>query len=113
MSFCFLKEKSLCLGTSYKTKDVFIRSSYYYYCEKPAWNVESHSLHVKVSDFAPFRGSYLREFELSRSNSANRIIKITQAHNLHVRVLDFIPFNFTIRAYNNANCLLQNLLKRF
>ena len=35
MSFCFLKEKSLCLGTSYKTKDVFIRSSYYYYCEKP------------------------------------------------------------------------------
>ena len=29
------KEPSL-LGTSYKTKDVFIRSSYYYYCEKPA-----------------------------------------------------------------------------
>ena len=54
MSFYFLKEKSLYLGTSYKTEDVFIRSSYYYYCEKPAWDVESHSLHVKVSDFAPF-----------------------------------------------------------
>ena len=36
VGYCFLKEKSLCLGTSYKTKDVFIRSSYYYYCEKPA-----------------------------------------------------------------------------
>ena len=24
MSFCFLKEKSLCLGTRYKTKDVFM-----------------------------------------------------------------------------------------
>ena len=37
ISFCFLKEKSpVCLGTNYKTTDVFIRSSYYYYCEKPA-----------------------------------------------------------------------------
>ena len=55
MSFCLLKEKSLvCLGTSYKTKDVFIHSSYYYYFEKPAWDVESYSLHMKVSDFAPF-----------------------------------------------------------
>ena len=43
----------------------------------------------------PFRGSYLREFELSHSNSVNRIIKITDAHNLHVKVLDFLPF--TIR----------------
>ena len=31
MSFCFFKEKSLCLGTSYKIKDVFVRSSYYYF----------------------------------------------------------------------------------
>ena len=31
MSFCFLKEKSLCLGTSYKAKDVFIGSGYYCY----------------------------------------------------------------------------------
>ena len=54
MSFCFLKEKSLCLGTSYKTKNVFNRLSYYYYREKPTWDVESHSLHVKVLDFAPF-----------------------------------------------------------
>ena len=82
MSFFFLKEKSLCLGTSYKTKDVFISSSYYYYCEKPAWDVESHSLHVKVSDFAPF---------VVRT----RIIKITHAHNLHGKMLDFVPF--TIR----------------
>ena len=54
MSFCLLEEKSLCLRTSYKTKDVFIRSSYYHYREKQEWDVESHSLHVKVSDFAPF-----------------------------------------------------------
>ena len=52
MTFCFLKEKSLCLGTSYKAKDLFIRSSYYNYREKLAWDVESHSLHMKVSDFA-------------------------------------------------------------
>ena len=59
---CFLKEKSLCLGTSYKIKDVFLRSSYYYSSyEKPAWDEESHSLHVKMSDFAPFRGSYVRD----------------------------------------------------
>ena len=31
--------------------------------------------HVKVLDFAPFRGSYVREFELSHGNLVNRIIK--------------------------------------
>ena len=67
MSFCFLKEKSLCLGTSYKTKDVFICSSYYYYCEKAAWDVESHSFHVKVSDFAPFEVR-------TRGNSSNHTV---------------------------------------
>ena len=51
-----------------------------------AWN---------VLDFAPFRGSYVREFELSRSKLVNRIIKITLAHNLHVKMLVFGPF--TIR----------------
>ena len=40
----------------------------------------------------PFRGSYMREFELSQSNPLNRIIKITHAHNLDMKVLDFIPF---------------------
>ena len=40
----------------------------------------------------PFRGSYVREFELSQSNPLNRIIKITHAHNLDMKVLDFIPF---------------------
>ena len=34
----------------------------------------------------PFRGSYVREFELSHSNPVNRIIKITHAHNLHVKI---------------------------
>ena len=96
MSFCFLKEKSLCLGTSYKTKDVFIRSSYYYYCEKPAWDVESHSLHVKVSDFAPF---------VVRT----RIIKITHAHNLHGKMLDFVPF--TIRTYKTTQIQENNSRK--
>ena len=39
----------------------------------------------------PFRGSYMREFELSHSNPVNRIIKITHGHNLHVKLLDFVP----------------------
>ena len=41
---------------------------------------------MEVLDFAPFRGSYVREFELSHSNLVNRIIKITHAHNLHVKI---------------------------
>ena len=32
------------------------------------WDVQSHNWHVKVLDFAPFRGSYVREFELSHGN---------------------------------------------
>ena len=60
-----------------------------------ARDVQSHSWHVKVLDFAPFRGSYVREFELSHSNLANRIIKITHANNLQVKMLVFGPF--TIR----------------
>ena len=40
----------------------------------------------------PVRGSYVREFELSHSNSINRIIKITHPYNLHVKVLDLVPF---------------------
>ena len=39
-----------------------------------------------------FRGSYVREFELSHSNLVNKIIKITHAHDLHVKKLDFAPF---------------------
>ena len=60
-----------------------------------AWDVQSHNWHVKVLDFAPFRCSYVREFELSHSNLVNRIRKITHAHNLHVKMLIFGPF--TIR----------------
>ena len=40
----------------------------------------------------PFRGSYVREFELSQSNPLNKIIKITHAHNLDAKVLDFVSF---------------------
>ena len=50
----------------------------------------SHSWHVL--DFVPFRGSYVREFELSHNKLVNRIIKITHAHNLHVKMLVFGPF---------------------
>ena len=94
-SFCFLKEENLCLGTSYKTKDVFIRPSYYYYCEKPAWDVESDTFARESVWLCPFCGLYVREFEFSHSNPVNRIRKLTRAHNLHVKMLDFRPF--TIR----------------
>ena len=57
-----------------------------------AWDVQSHSWHLKVLDFGPFRGSYVREFELLHSNLVKRIIKISHAHNLHVKMLDFAPF---------------------
>ena len=91
MSFCLLKEKSLCLGTSYKAKDVFIRSSDYYCvrCRITQFARESVGLAPRT---CPFRGSYVREFELSHSNPVNRIIKITHAHNLHVNRLDFSPY---------------------
>ena len=58
-------------------------------------DVQSHSLHVKVLDFGPLVGLYVREFELSHSNLVSRIIKITHAHNVHVKELDFV--HFTIR----------------
>ena len=60
-----------------------------------AWDVLSHSWHVKVLDFVPFRGSYVREFELSHCKLVNRIVKMTHAHNLQVKMLVFRPF--TIR----------------
>ena len=60
-----------------------------------AGDVQSHNWHVKVLDFAPFRCSHVREFELSHSNLVHRIIKITHARNLHVKMLVFGPF--TIR----------------
>ena len=59
----------------------------------------------------PFRGSYVREFELSHSNLVTRIMKITHAHGLRVKTLDFA--SFTIREIKKANCLLGNFLKRF
>ena len=96
ISHCFLQEKSLCLGTSYKTKDVFIRSSYYYYCKNPVCMI------CKITQFArasvglcPFPRLDVREFVLSHRNLVSRIIKITHAYNLDVKMLDFGPF--TIR----------------
>ena len=59
---------------SRKTKEVFIHSSYYYYCEKPV------CMRYTVTQFAresvwlwPFRGSYVRELELSHNNPVSRI----------------------------------------
>ena len=37
----------------------------------------------------PFRGLYVREFELLDSNPVSIITKITHAHNLHVKVVSF------------------------
>ena len=68
--------------------------------------------HVEVLDFAPFRGSCVREFELSHSNLVNRIIKVTHAHDLLVKMLVFGPF--TIRTVKKRQIVsLQNFLKRF
>ena len=68
ISFCFLKEKSLCLGTSYKTEDTFKLVSL-------PWKV---SMRCRTTQFAresvglcPFHGSNVREFELSHSNRVN------------------------------------------
>ena len=93
ISYCFLKEKNLCLGTSYKTKNDFIRSIYYYCCEKPV------CLRCRITQFArarvrlcPFHGLHVSQLELSDRNLLNRIIKITHAHSSHVKMLDFGPF---------------------
>ena len=76
------------------------RSSYVqvtiYHCEKPiCMRCTMTQLARESVGLCPFRGSYVREFELSHSNLVNRIIKITHAHNLHVKMLVFGPF--TIR----------------
>ena len=54
--------------------------------------VQSHSWHVKVLDFASFRGWYVREFELSHNNLVSSVIKIAHAHNLFVKMFDFASF---------------------
>ena len=64
-SSCFLKEKGLYLRHWVQLKEVFIRLSYYYYCEKPVcmrytvteFGRESVGLltwYVKMLDFVPF-----------------------------------------------------------
>ena len=66
---------------------------------KCALDVQSQSWHLKVLDLAPFRGSYVREFESSHSNLVNRFIKITHAHNLHVKMLDFALSQFVRKLF--------------
>ena len=97
-----LKRQEPFQGIGCKPKQVFIRSSYYYR-EKLIWYVQSHCWQVKVLDFAPFRGPYVREFDLSHSNLVNSIIKITHTHNLHVKMSYFAPFK--IFTWKNACCL--------
>ena len=70
-------------GTNYKTKEVFKHLSYCCYCEKLV------CMRCTVTQFAresvglcPFRGSYVREFELSHSNPVSRITTINHAHSL-------------------------------
>ena len=68
---------------------------------------------MKVLDFAPFCGSYMREFELSHSNLllnstvVNRIVKITHKHNLHVKMLDSAPLK---NLYVKEHILFTRLL---
>ena len=66
----------------------------------------SHSCNLKVLDFVPFCGSYVREFELSHSNLVKRIINITHAHDLHVTMLDFATF--TICTWKKDMTLLKS-----
>ena len=99
-----IADKSLFKGIGYKTKQVFIRSSYYYYCEKPICMrcTVTQLAHESVG-LCPLHGLYMREFELSHSNLVNRTIKITHAHNLHVKMLDFAPLKICM--WKNAYCL--------
>ena len=73
-SYCFLNDKSLFLRHySYKTKQVFIRSSYYCYCEKPICTRCSVTQLARESvGLCPFRSSYVREFKLSHNYLVNR-----------------------------------------
>ena len=78
--------------------------------------MHSHNWHLKVLDFAPFRCSYVREFELSHSNLVNRIIKITRAHNLHEKLLVFTLLQFVSKKKRKlfttkfSQMILTNLL---
>ena len=93
-------------------KQVFIRSSYYYYCEKPiCMRCTVTQLARESVGLCPLRCSYVREFELSHSNRVNRIIKITHAHNLHVKMLVFDPF--TIRALKKRKLFTTKFSQRF
>ena len=57
----------------------------------------------------PFRGSYVREFELSHSNRVNRNNSSTRFAREDVALWPF--YNSYVK--KNANCLLENFFKRF
>ena len=65
----------------------------------------------------PFRGSYVREFELSHSNPVSRIITINHEHNLQVKTLDFARSakcsglsHFHTHVWAGASLLIPSLL---
>ena len=78
-------------------------------------DVQSHSWYVKVLDFAPFRGSYVKEFELSHSNLENRIIKITHAMSCTQFACEDVGLWAFHKSYVKKRLivLLQNFLQRF
>ena len=93
--YCFLKENSLYLRhwLTKLRRSSYVQGTINYYCEKPLCMRCTVTQFVRESvGLCPFRGSYLREFELSQSNLVSRIIVITHTHNLHVNMLDFGPF---------------------
>ena len=61
----------------------------------------------------PFRGSHVREFELSHSNRVNRTIKITHAHNLRVKMLDFGTFYNSQTQTRKRKLLTTKSFERF
>ena len=67
----------------------------------------TYSQHVKVLDFAPFCGSYVREFELSQSNLVNRIIKNIWCTQFEREDVELCPF---YNLYEKEHILFTRLL---
>ena len=96
-----LKRQEPFEGIGYKTKHVFIRSSYY--CrERLIWYV---LLACESVGLCPLSWSVREGIRLSHSTDdlVNRSIKINHTHNLHLKMLDFAPFK--IGTWMNAYCL--------
>ena len=74
-----LKDNSLFESIGYKTKQVFIRSSYYYYCEKPmCMRCTVTQLARESVGLCPLRCSDVREFELSHGKQNYKNNSCTQ-----------------------------------